>query len=287
MSDTGFEHHFENFQAPPVEYTPVLEARDLSISYSGVIAVENVCIKIPPREITAFIGPSACGKSSILRSLDLMNDLIPGATTEGQVFYHDPDSGTQVDIYGPKIDPIEVRRRIGMVFQKPNPFPKTIYDNVAFGPRVVQRKKGDELDKIVETTLMQVGLWDNVKNKLTKRDAANKLSGGEQQRLCIARALAVGPDVILMDEPCSALDPISTAEVEQLAKDISADRTIVLVTHNMNQAARIASRTAFITVDVDDNGNRVGHLEEFDVSSKIFMNPDSPRTEGYITGRFG
>jgi phosphate transport system ATP-binding protein len=228
--------------------------------------------------VTAFIGPSGCGKSTFIRCFNRMNDLVPGAAVEGKVLYHGQD------LYGAAVDPVEVRRRIGMVFQKPNPFPKSIYDNIAFGPRVLGIK-GD-LDERVERSLRHAALWDEVKDRLD--DNALGLSGGQQQRLCIARALAVEPDVILMDEPASALDPISTTRIEDLMHDLKSDYTIVIVTHNMQQAARVADMTAFFSVDVREDGSgRHGILVEYDETSKIFTNPADERTEDYVTGRFG
>jgi phosphate transport system ATP-binding protein len=255
----------------------VFVANDLDVKYSGVPAIEKISLSIRSREITAFIGPSGCGKSTFLRCLNRMNDLIAGATVHGQLLYHG------VDLYGPKVDPVEVRRRIGMVFQKPNPFPKSIYDNIAFGPRVNGQRRG--LDEIVEEALTKAALWDEVKDKLKK--SAFALSGGQQQRLCIARALAVEPDVVLMDEPCASLDPIATGRIEDLMAELKRDYTIVIVTHNMQQAARASDRTAFLTADVREDGTRIGTLVEFDTTEKIFTNPSDPRTEGYITGRFG
>jgi phosphate transport system ATP-binding protein len=255
----------------------VFDVRGLTVTYDGVAAVRDVTLEVRQREVTAFIGPSGCGKSTILRSLNRMNDLIPGARVEGSVRYH----GT--DLYGADADPVEVRRRIGMVFQRPNPFPKSIYDNVAFGPRINGRRKG--LDEVVERALRQAALWDEVKDKLKR--SAYALSGGQQQRLCIARCLAVEPDVILMDEPCSALDPIATSRIEDLMVDLKREYTIVIVTHNMQQAARVSDMTAFMTTDVDDEGRRTGRLVEYDVTDKMFTNPTDSRTEGYITGRFG
>ncbi len=227
--------------------------------------------------ITALIGPSGCGKSTLLRSFNRMNDLVAGARVNGRISYHGHD------LYGPNVDPVEVRRRIGMVFQRPNPFPKSIYDNVAFGPRITGRRKG--LDDIVEEALVNAALWDEVKGKL--KQSAFALSGGQQQRLCIARCLAVRPDVILMDEPCSALDPIATSRIEDLMADLKRDYTIVIVTHNMQQAARVSDMTAFMTAEVDEHDHRVGRLVEYDATDRIFTNPSDPRTEGYITGRFG
>ncbi len=257
---------------------PVLSVDALNVYYGDNLAVRDVSMDMARFEITALIGPSGCGKSTVLRCLNRMNDLIPGARVEGKVKYHDQD------IYGADVDAIEVRRRIGMVFQKPNPFPKSIYENVAFGPRVNRVKKG--LDDIVEESLTRAALWDEVKNKLKQN--AYSLSGGQQQRLCIARAIATRPDVILMDEPCSALDPIATAKVEDLMAELKRDYTIIIVTHNMQQAARVSDRTAFFTAEADpETGQRTGLLVEYNPTKKIFNKPDDARTEGYITGRFG
>ncbi|MBW3537657.1 MAG: phosphate ABC transporter ATP-binding protein PstB [Actinobacteria bacterium] len=250
----------------------------VTVRYGDLAAVQGVTLDIAPNQITALIGPSGCGKSTLIRSLNRMNDLIPEARVEGSITYHG------IDLYGKDVDPVEVRRRVGMVFQKPNPFPKSIYDNVAFGPRVNGSPKGD-LAEIVERSLRQAALWDEVKDKL--RQSAMALSGGQQQRLCIARALAVSPDVILMDEPCSALDPISTARIEDLMDELKSDYTIVIVTHNMQQAARVSQRTAFFTTEVDDAGRRCGTLVEYDDTDSIFTSPGDKRTEDYITGRFG
>ena len=227
--------------------------------------------------MTAIIGPSGCGKSTFIRCLNRMNDLIRGAKVEGTVMYHGED------LYGRAVDAVEVRRRIGMVFQKPNPFPKSIYDNVAFGPKVLGMTK--ELDARVERALKQAALWDEVKDRLKK--GALSLSGGQQQRLCIARCLAVEPDVILMDEPASALDPIATTRIEDLMHELKKDYTIVIVTHNMQQAARVADMTAFYSIDQGEEGHRAGILVEYDVTSKIFTQPSDKRTEDYVTGRFG
>jgi phosphate transport system ATP-binding protein len=261
----------------PEEEVVVFEARDVAVRYSGAIAVQGVSLDVTARRITALIGPSGCGKSTFLRTFNRMNDLIPGASVSGHLAFHGHD------LYASDVDPIEVRRQIGMVFQKPNPFPKSIYDNVAFGPRINGQRKG--LDDVVEGALRQAALWDEVKDKL--KQSAFALSGGQQQRLCIARCLAVAPDVILMDEPCSALDPIATSRIEDLMTDLKREYTIVIVTHNMQQAARVSDMTAFMTTDVDDDGKRTGHLVEYDVTDKMFTNPSDPRTEGYITGRFG
>ena len=261
--------------AEPAEI--VFEVRDVGVDYGAHRAVDGVSLDIATREITAIIGPSGCGKSTFLRCLNRMNDFIPGAKVSGRIDYHGED------VYGPKVDAAEVRRRIGMVFQRPNPFPKSIHDNVAYGPRI-NKYKGN-LDDLIEHALTRAALWDEVKDKLKK--SAFALSGGQQQRLCIARALAVEPDVILMDEPCSALDPIATSRIEDLMVDLKREYTIVIVTHNMQQAARVSDRTAFFTTDVDDAGQRTGRLVEFDATQTIFTSPSDPRTEGYITGRFG
>jgi phosphate transport system ATP-binding protein len=255
----------------------VFEVRDLNVRYGGQIAVEGVSMDIDSRRITALIGPSGCGKSTVLRCFNRMNDLVPGASVEGKITYHEED------LYGDDVDPVEVRRRIGMVFQRPNPFPKSIYDNIAFGPRIGGRRR--DLDEVVEHALTRAALWDEVKDKLKK--SALALSGGQQQRLCIARAIAVEPDVILMDEPCSALDPIATSRIEDLMAELKRDYTIVIVTHNMQQAARVSDRTAFMTAEVDGDGRRVGKLVEFDDTRVLFTHPSDSRTEGYITGRFG
>ncbi|MGI8886987.1 MAG: phosphate ABC transporter ATP-binding protein PstB [Gaiellaceae bacterium] len=256
----------------------VFSVTDLAVYYSGKPALEEVDIDVYRNTVTAFIGPSGCGKSTFIRCFNRMNDLIPGAKVEGTVLYHGED------LYGPDVDPVEIRRRIGMVFQKPNPFPKSIYDNIAFGPRVLDMK--GSLDERVEGALRRAALWDEVKDRL--KDGALGLSGGQQQRLCIARALAVEPDVILMDEPASALDPISTTRIEDLMHELKREYTIVIVTHNMQQAARVADMTAFFSVVVDDDGSaRRGILVEYDMTTKIFTTPSDKRTEDYVTGRFG
>jgi phosphate transport system ATP-binding protein len=256
----------------------VFELRDVTVSYGGKPAVRDIAFDVGRNEITALIGPSGCGKSTLIRCLNRMNDLIPGATVKGSVLYHGQD------LYGPEVDAVEVRKRIGMVFQKPNPFPKSIYDNIAFGPRVLGMK-GD-LDEIVEKALRDAALWDEVKDRL--KTNAFGMSGGQQQRLCIARCLAVQPDVILMDEPCSALDPISTGKIEDLMIELEKSYSIVIVTHNMQQAARVSDRTAFFTVELDgDESHRTGRVVEFDETEKIFTNPSDPRTEAYVTGKVG
>jgi phosphate transport system ATP-binding protein len=256
----------------------VFSVSDLGVSYGGKPAIEDVSIDVFRNTVTAFIGPSGCGKSTFIRCFNRMNDLIPSAKVEGTVLYHGED------LYGRDVDPVEIRRRIGMVFQKPNPFPKSIYDNIAFGPRVLGMK--GSLDDRVEGALRQAVLWDEVKNRL--KDGALGLSGGQQQRLCIARALAVEPDVILMDEPASALDPISTTRIEDLMHALKREYTIVIVTHNMQQAARVADMTAFFSVVVAEDGSaRRGILVEYDTTAKIFTTPSDRRTEDYVTGRFG
>jgi len=251
----------------------ILETRHLNFWYGDVLAIEDVNIEIPDRKITAIIGPSGCGKSTYLRCFNRMNELIPGTRIKGDVFFR----GTNVN--DRSVDPVEIRRRIGMVFQKPNPFPKSIYDNVAYGPRV-NRYQGS-MDEIVETSLRRAALWDEVKDDLKKSGLA--LSGGQQQRLCIARALAVEPEVLLMDEPCSALDPIATTRIEDLMRELREDLSIVIVTHNMQQAARVSDRTAFFTLG--EAG--AGVLVEHDETQRIFTTPSDDRTESYITGRFG
>jgi phosphate transport system ATP-binding protein len=256
----------------------VFEVDDLAVRYNGTLALSGVSLPIYENFVTAFIGPSGCGKSTFIRCFNRMNDLIPGAAVSGNVSYHGED------LYGPGVDPVEVRQRVGMVFQKPNPFPKSIYDNVAFGPRVLGMKKN--LDDRVESALRHAALWDEVKNRL--KDNAFGLSGGQQQRLCIARALAVEPDVILMDEPASALDPIATARIEDLIDELKREYSIVIVTHNMQQAARVADMTAFFSVEVREDGSgRHGILVEYDRTTTIFTKPADQRTEDYVTGRFG
>jgi phosphate transport system ATP-binding protein len=255
----------------------IFDISDVSVYYGDFRAVRDVTIPIRENEITALIGPSGCGKTTVLRSFNRMNDLIEGARVEGRILYHG------VDLYDEQVDPVEVRRRIGMVFQKPNPFPKSIYDNVAFGPRIAGFK--GNMDDLVEESLHRAALWEEVQSKL--KGSAMALSGGQQQRLCIARAIATRPDVILMDEPCSALDPVATAKIEDLMRDLVSEYTIVIVTHNMQQAARVSDRTAFFTVDVAADGHRTGHIVEFDRTQTIFTNPSDRRTEDYVTGRFG
>jgi phosphate transport system ATP-binding protein len=258
--------------------TEVFTLKDVSVYYGANLAVQDVNLPVYENEITALIGPSGCGKSTILRSLNRMNDLIPSAKVTGEVLYHGQD------VYGSEVDPVQVRKTVGMVFQKPNPFPKSIYENIAFGPKTLGVK--GNMDEIVEQALRGAALWDEVKDRL--KDNAFGMSGGQQQRLCIARAIAVQPDVILMDEPCSALDPVSTFKIEDLMNELKKDYTIVIVTHNMQQAARVADRTAFFTVASDDEaGSRVGVLVEHDKTDKIFSSPANQKTLDYVTGRFG
>jgi phosphate transport system ATP-binding protein len=272
--------------APAVEGVPeeraapreaVFQLHDLTVSYGPKPAVRGVSFDIGKNEITALIGPSGCGKSTVIRCFNRMNDLIPTAKVEGEVLYHGQN------LYAKEVDAVEVRKRIGMVFQKPNPFPKSIYDNIAFGPRVLGMK--GNMDELVERALTHAALWDEVKDRL--KTNAFGMSGGQQQRLCIARCLAVEPDVILMDEPCSALDPISTGKIEDLMMDLKREYSIVIVTHNMQQAARVSDKTAFFTVELDDEDHRSGRVVEFDDTDKIFTNPSDPRTEAYVTGKVG
>jgi phosphate transport system ATP-binding protein len=259
-----------------------LETRSIDIFYGSYKAVQGVSLGIQPRKITAFIGPSGCGKSTVLRAFNRMNDLIPGAHVEGEIIYRGQN------LYGPNVDPVEVRRRIGMVFQKPNPFPKSIYDNIAYGPRLLGVRDRTTLDEIVETSLKSAALWDEVKNDLKKSGLA--LSGGQQQRLCIARTIAVEPDVILMDEPCSALDPIATQHIEELMRQMVKEYTIIIVTHNMQQAQRVSDYTAFFNIrkaDLDGKETRWGQLIEFQPTDQVFSNPAQEETADYISGRFG
>lgn len=275
------ETHFETtVDAAPGDHPPILDVRKLDVYYGDFWAVRGVDMRIRSNEITAFIGPSGCGKSTALRCFNRTNDLVPTARVAGKILYHGQD------LYGSDVDPIEVRRRVGMVFQKPNPFPKSIFDNVAYGPRVNgwKLKKADEKD-MVEQALTRAGLWNEVKHKLDQSGFA--LSGGQQQRLCIARAIANKPEILLMDEPCASLDPIATALIEELMAELVTDYTVIIVTHNMQQAARVSHRTAFFTAEVEADGIRYGTLVEMDDTSKIFTNPGDSRTEDYISGRFG
>jgi phosphate transport system ATP-binding protein len=259
---------------------PIMELRNLNVYYGDFHAVRDISLDVGANQITAFIGPSGCGKSTVLRCLNRTNDLVPSARVTGGIDYRGHD------LYGPTVDPIEVRRRVGMVFQKPNPFPKSIFDNIAYGPRVTGMKLNKtETADLVEHALNKAGLWSEVKDKLDQSGFA--LSGGQQQRLCIARAIATSPDILLMDEPCASLDPIATSLIEDLMLELVNDYTVVIVTHNMQQAARVSDRTAFFSAKIDDAGQRFGHLVEMDQTSKIFTNPSDSRTEDYISGRFG
>jgi phosphate transport system ATP-binding protein len=259
---------------------PVFDAKNVSIYYGSFRAVTDVSLSVYQREITAFIGPSGCGKTTVLRTLNRMNDLVASARVEGDVYYHG------VSLYGRDVSATAVRRRIGMVFQKPNPFPKSIYDNVAYGPRINGQRSRGKLDEIVERSLRQAALWDEVKDRL--KASALGLSGGQQQRLCIARTLAVEPDVVLMDEPCSALDPIATGAIEDLMREIKSQYTIVIVTHNMQQATRVSDRTAFFSVlRNEESDTRTGVLVEHGRTEQIFQDPVDSRTRAYVTGRMG
>ena len=278
MSETIPEVRIEQRELPAREQREVVfDVRDLGVSYNGKLAIKDVSLEVYRNFVTAFIGPSGCGKSTFIRCFNHLNDLIPGAKVHGEIDYRGED------LYGSQVDPVEVRRRIGMVFQKPNPFPKSIYDNVAFGPRVLGMT--EDLDGRVERALEQAALWDEVKDRL--KAGALSLSGGQQQRLCIARCLAVEPEVILMDEPASALDPIATTRIEDLMHELKNDYSIVVVTHNMQQAARVADMTAFFSVERGEEGQRTGILVEYDWTPKIFTQPSDQRTEDYVTGRFG
>lgn len=266
---------------PPALENPVaFEVHKLNVHYGTYRAVRDVTMSVREREITSFIGPSGCGKSTVLRCFNRMNDLVPGARVEGRLEYYG------IDLHSERVNPVEVRRRIGMVFQKPNPFPKSIFDNVAYGPRIAGIRRRSELADIVERSLRRAALWDEVKDRLGA--SALGMSGGQQQRLCIARAIAVDPEVLLMDEPCSALDPIATARIEDLMRELKDDYTIVIVTHNMQQAARVSDATAFFSTEDNASGERrCGVLVEYDRTDKIFSLPSDERTENYITGRFG
>ena len=275
--DVGPVEIAQERKAPaPSQRDVVFDIRDLEVNYGSTTAISGVNLEIYKNYITAMIGPSGCGKSTFIRCLNRMNDLVPSAKVEGQVLYRGQD------IYADGVDPVEVRRRIGMVFQRANPFPKSFYDNVAWGPRVLGMKQG--LDERVERALTSAALWEEVKDRLKK--SALSLSGGQQQRLCIARAIAIEPEVLLLDEPASALDPIATSAIEDLMHELKKDYTLVIVTHNMQQAARVADLTAFFTLEVGE-GKRTGVLVEYDSTDKIFTNPSDKRTEDYVTGRFG
>ena len=262
--------------AEPSQREVVFDIQGLTVNYGRLTAISGVDFQIYRNVITAIIGPSGCGKSTFIRCLNRMNDLVPGTRIDGQILYQG------ADLYASEVDPVEVRRRIGMVFQKANPFPKSIYDNVGWGPRVLGMRA--DLDERVEKALRSAALWDEVKDRLKK--SALSLSGGQQQRLCIARAIAVEPEVLLLDEPASALDPIATSAIEELMHELKRDYTLVIVTHNMQQAARVADLTAFFSLEVDED-RRSGVLVEYDSTNKIFTNPTDKRTEDYVTGRFG
>jgi phosphate transport system ATP-binding protein len=274
----SYSHQTANHNQQTANQTEtVLRAENLDIYYGKFLAVKGVNIQIPKNRVTAFIGPSGCGKSTLLRCFNRLNDLINGFHIEGKVYYYDQD------IYAQSIDPVEVRRRIGMVFQKPNPFPKSIYDNIAYGARV-NGYQGN-LDEVVERSLRQAALWDEVKDKLKQNGLA--LSGGQQQRLCIARAIAINPDVVLMDEPCASLDPISTLKVEDLMHELKEKYSIVIVTHNMQQATRVADMTAFFNAKATEKGGKQGYLVEYDQTEIIFQSPREEATRDYVSGRFG
>ncbi|HIK44627.1 MAG TPA: phosphate ABC transporter ATP-binding protein [Leptolyngbyaceae cyanobacterium M65_K2018_010] len=261
----------------PTSADIALKTENLQVYYGSNLAVRDVDLEIPKNQIVAFIGPSGCGKSTVLRCFNRMNDLIPGCRVEGKITFHGRD------IYADSVDAVELRRKIGMVFQKANPFPKSIYENIAWGARV-NGFKGD-MDELVETSLRKAAVWDEVKDKL--RESGLSLSGGQQQRLCIARAISIQPDIILMDEPCSALDPISTIKIEDTMKQLKEDYTIIIVTHNMQQASRVSDRTAFYNAEATDRGGKVGYLVEYDNTEVIFNNPREQFTRDYVSGRFG
>jgi phosphate transport system ATP-binding protein len=268
---------FSLTSATQVQSKIALKAEKVSVYYGNALAVKDVYLDIPEHQVVAFIGPSGCGKSTILRCFNRMNDLIPGARVEGTITFD------REDIHSKQVDPVELRRRVGMVFQKPNPFPKSIYDNIAFGARI-NGYQGN-MDALVERSLRSAALWDEVKDKL--KQSGLSLSGGQQQRLCIARAIAIEPEVILMDEPCSALDPISTIKVEELMHELKKRYTIVIVTHNMQQASRVSDRTAFFNAVATDKGGKMGYLVEYDATQNIFSNPKEKYTHDYVSGRFG
>ncbi|MEA5507845.1 phosphate ABC transporter ATP-binding protein PstB [Halotia wernerae UHCC 0503] len=261
----------------PGETTAVLQTEKLSVYYGDTLALRDVYMDIPKQQVTAFIGPSGCGKSTLLRCFNRLNDLIDKCRVEGKVLYRNKN------LYSPKIDPVEVRRRIGMVFQKPNPFPKSIYENIAYGARIQNRK--EDMDELVERSLQRAALWSEVKDKLKENGLS--LSGGQQQRLCIARAIALKPEVVLMDEPCSSLDPVSTQRVEELIHELKEEYTIIIVTHNMQQASRVSDYTAFFNAEESDKGNRFGYLVEYEETGKIFNNPQAQATKEYVSGKFG
>ncbi len=266
-----------SYSPPNLVTEAVLRAKNISVYYGSNLAVRDVCLDIPENKVIAFIGPSGCGKSTVLRCFNRMNDLIPSARMQGQITYNGRD------IYDKRVDPVQLRSRIGMVFQKPNPFPKSIYENIAFGARI-NGYQGN-MDELVESSLRKAAIWDEVKDKL--RASGLALSGGQQQRLCIARAIAIAPEVILMDEPCSALDPISTLKVEELIHELKLQYTIIIVTHNMQQASRVSDLTAFYNAEATETGSKVGYLVEYDQTEVIFQNPSQQATQEYVSGRFG
>jgi phosphate transport system ATP-binding protein len=266
-----------NNQVKTQQGNTILKAQGVKVYYGGVMALQEVNMEVPDRKIVAFIGPSGCGKSTFLRCFNRMNDLITGAKVEGKINYQGKN------IYDDKINPVKLRRQVGMVFQRPNPFPKSIYQNIAFGPRANGYK--GSLDELVEQSLRRAAIWDEVKDKLKEKGTA--LSGGQQQRLCIARAIAMKPDVLLMDEPCSALDPISTQQVEELCRELKEQYTIIMVTHNMQQASRLSDLTAFFNTETDESGKRQGKLVEFSPTEQIFQSPSTQEAKAYISGRFG
>ncbi|MBD6617152.1 phosphate ABC transporter ATP-binding protein [Komarekiella sp. 'clone 1'] len=273
QNQTNNHHNTKN----PSETTTVLQTEKLSVYYSDTLALRDVYMEIPKQRVTALIGPSGCGKSTLLRCFNRLNDLIDKCRVEGKVLYRNKN------LYSPKIDPVEVRRRIGMVFQKPNPFPKSIYENIAYGARIQGHK--DDMDELVERSLQRAALWTEVKDKL--KQSGLSLSGGQQQRLCIARAIALKPEVVLMDEPCSSLDPISTERVEELIQELKEEYTIIIVTHNMQQASRVSDFTAFFNAEESDKGNRFGYLVEYDETGRVFGNPQAQATKEYLSGKFG
>ncbi len=276
MSTQNQTNNHQNTQNPS-ETTTVLQTEKLSVYYGDTLALRDVYMEIPKHRVTAFIGPSGCGKSTLLRCFNRLNDLIDKCRVDGKVLYRNKN------LYSPKIDPVEVRRRIGMVFQKPNPFPKSIYENIAYGARIQNRK--DDMDELVERSLQRAALWTEVKDKLKENGLS--LSGGQQQRLCIARAIALKPEVVLMDEPCSSLDPVSTQRVEELIHELKEEYTIIIVTHNMQQASRVSDHTAFFNAEESDKGNRFGYLVEYDETGKIFDSPQAQATKEYLSGKFG
>ncbi len=277
VNDMTLTSNFHSYSINFSDDVTVIRADQINIFYSGKLVVENFNLRVPKNKIIALIGPSGCGKSSIIRSFNRMNDIIPGFSLEGEIIYKGKN------IYASSEDPVRIRRQIGMVFQKPNPFPKSIYENIAFGARI--NKYQGNLDELVEYSLSQAALWDEVKDKL--KESAYALSGGQQQRLCIARAIAVSPDILLMDEPASALDPVATLKIEELMQELKEKYTIIVVTHNMQQASRVSDYTAFMSLDRERIDDRIGVLVEFDETTKLFTNPKLKETEDYITGRFG